>query len=121
MMDRVAAALARHMRADEVPELERINAHHNFTQQERHDGEDLWVSRKGAIEARRGQPGLIPGSMGTRSYVVTGKGNPLSLNSSPHGAGRNYSRSAARKRFTRADLRAAMAGIEYRDTNAFLD
>src|SRR4051812_20738177 len=85
MMDRVAAALAAHMRADEVPELERINAHHNFTQRERHDGEDLWVSRKGAIQARRGQAGLIPGSMGTASYVTVGLGNPLALESAPHG------------------------------------
>jgi tRNA-splicing ligase RtcB (3'-phosphate/5'-hydroxy nucleic acid ligase) len=121
MMDRVAAALARHMRADEVPELERINAHHNFTQQERHDGEDLWVSRKGAIQARRGQPGLIPGSMGTASYVTVGLGNPLALESAPHGAGRAYSRGAARRTFTRAQLDRAMAGIEWRHTDAFLD
>ncbi|HEY4625504.1 MAG TPA: RtcB family protein [Blastococcus sp.] len=121
MMDRVAGCLARHMRADETPELERINAHHNFTQRERHDGVDLWVTRKGAIEAKRGQPGLIPGSMGTASYVVTGRGNPESLNSSPHGAGRAYSRGAARRTFTRAQLEEAMRGIEWRHTDAFLD
>src|ERR671932_1304799 len=121
MMDRVAGCLARHMGADEVPELERINAHHNFTQQERHDGEDLWVSRKGAIQARRGQPGLIPGSMGTASYVTSGLGNPLSLESAPHGAGRAYSRSKARKTFTRAQLDEAMAGIEWRHSDVFLD
>lgn len=97
------------------------NCHHNFTQQERHWSKQVWVSRKGAIEARDGQPGLIPGSMGTASYVVTGKGNALSLNSSPHGAGRNFSRAAARRRFTRQQLREAMAGIEFRDTAAFLD
>jgi tRNA-splicing ligase RtcB (3'-phosphate/5'-hydroxy nucleic acid ligase) len=121
MMDRVAGCLARHMRADETPELERINAHHNFTQRERHDGVDLWVTRKGAIEAKRGQPGLIPGSMGTASYVVTGRGNLESLNSSPHGAGRAYSRGAARRTFTRAQLEEAMRGIEWRHTDAFLD
>jgi tRNA-splicing ligase RtcB len=121
MMDRVAGCLARHMRADGTPELERINAHHNFTQRERHDGVDLWVTRKGAIEAKRGQPGLIPGSMGTASYVVTGRGNPESLNSSPHGAGRAYSRGAARRTFTRAQLEEAMRGIEWRHTDAFLD
>ena len=121
MMDRVAAALARHMRADAVPELERINAHHNFTQRERHDGADLWVSRKGAIQARRGQDGLIPGSMGTASYVTTGLGNPLSLESAPHGAGRAYSRGAARRTFTRAQLEEAMAGIEWRHSDVFLD
>jgi RNA-splicing ligase RtcB len=97
------------------------NCHHNFTQRERHDGVDLWVSRKGAIQARRGQAGLIPGSMGTASYVVEGLGNPLSLESSPHGAGRAFSRTKARKTFTRADLEKSMAGIEWRHTDAFLD
>jgi tRNA-splicing ligase RtcB len=121
MMDRVAGCLAAHMRADEVPELERINCHHNFTQRERHDGVDLWVSRKGAIQAERGQPGLIPGSMGTASYVVAGRGEPLSLESSPHGAGRAYSRSRARKTFTRAELDRSMAGIEWRHSDVFLD
>ena len=82
---------------------------------------DVWLSRKGAINAEAGRPGLIPGSMGTASYVVVGKGNALSLNSSPHGAGRQFSRSAARKRFTGDQLREAMAGIEYRDTDAFID
>ena len=114
MMDRVADCLARHMRVDETPRLERINCHHNFTQHERHFGVDLWVSRKGAIEAKKGQPGLIPGSMGTASYVVSGLGNPESLNSSPHGAGRAYSRTKARKTFTRAQLEESMKGIEWR-------
>ncbi len=97
------------------------NCHHNFTQLENHFSKEVWLSRKGAIEARAGQPGLIPGSMGTASYVVVGKGNALSLNSSPHGAGRNYSRSAARRTFSQDQLRAAMKGIEYRDTDAFID
>jgi len=104
-----------------VVESERINCHHNFTQQENHFGKNVWVSRKGAIEASAGRPGLIPGSMGTASYVVVGKGDKLSLNSSPHGAGRAHSRSAARRTFTAEDLRAAMEGIEYRDTDAFID
>jgi tRNA-splicing ligase RtcB len=121
MMDRVAACLATHMRADATPELERINCHHNFTQRERHDGVDLWVSRKGAIQARKGQDGLIPGSMGTASYVTSGLGNPLALESAPHGAGRAYSRNAARRTFTRAQLEEAMAGIEWRHSDVFLD
>jgi tRNA-splicing ligase RtcB len=121
MMDRVAACLATHMRADVTPELERINAHHNFTQRETHDGLELWVSRKGAIQAKRGQAGLIPGSMGTASYVTSGLGNPLALESAPHGAGRAYSRSKARKTFTRAQLDEAMAGIEWRHSDVFLD
>ena len=121
MMDRVADCLAVHMRADTTPRLESVNCHHNFTQRETHDGVELWVSRKGAIQARRGQPGLIPGSMGTASYVVSGLGNPLSLESSPHGAGRAFSRGRARRTFTRAQLDTAMAGIEWRHTDAFLD
>jgi tRNA-splicing ligase RtcB (3'-phosphate/5'-hydroxy nucleic acid ligase) len=120
MMDRVVACFEEWC-GDKVVETERINCHHNFTQRETHYGEEVWLSRKGAIEATRGKPGLIPGSMGTASYVVSGKGNPVSLNSSPHGAGRNFSRTAARRRFTRAQLREAMRGIEYRDTAAFLD
>jgi tRNA-splicing ligase RtcB (3'-phosphate/5'-hydroxy nucleic acid ligase) len=121
MMDRVAGCLAVHMRADETPRVESTNCHHNFTQRERHFGLDLWVSRKGAIEARKGQDGLIPGSMGTASYVVSGLGNELSLNSSPHGAGRAYSRSKARKTFTRAQLDESMSGIEWRHSDVFLD
>ena len=101
--------------------LEEINCHHNYTEQETHFGHQVWLSRKGAINAEPGRPGLIPGSMGTASYVVVGKGNALALNSAPHGAGREYSRTRARKTFTRDDLRAAMAGIEYRDTDAFID
>ncbi len=120
MMDRVARQLSETM-GDDVDELERINCHHNFTESEKHFGKQVWVSRKGAIQADAGRPGLIPGSMGTASYVVSGLGNPLSLNSSPHGAGREYSRSAARRTFTHDQLREAMAGIEFRDTDAFID
>ncbi len=120
MMDRVVRQVSEWMGAP-VQETERINCHHNFTQKENHFGKDVWLSRKGAISAREGELGLIPGSMGTASYVVEGLGNPVALHSSPHGAGRNYSRSAARKQFTAADLREAMVGIEYRDTDAFID
>jgi tRNA-splicing ligase RtcB len=104
-----------------VEAAETVNTHHNYTERETHFGKEVWLSRKGAIDASAGRPGLIPGSMGTRSYVVTGKGNRLALDSSPHGAGREYSRSAARKRFSRAELDAAMTGIEWRGTDAFLD
>jgi tRNA-splicing ligase RtcB (3'-phosphate/5'-hydroxy nucleic acid ligase) len=121
MMDRVAGCLAVHMRADETPELERINCHHNFSERERHVGADLWVSRKGAIQAKKGQAGLIPGSMGTASYIVSGLGNPLALESAPHGAGRMFSRTRARKTFTRAQLEESMKGIEWRHSDAFLD
>ncbi|WP_431221125.1 RtcB family protein [Leifsonia xyli] len=120
MMDRVVRQTAEWF-GQPVEERERINCHHNFTQRENHFGKDVWVSRKGAISAREGQLGLIPGSMGTASYVVAGRGNPLALHSSPHGAGRRFSHSAARKRFTIEQLREAMSGIEFRDTEAFLD
>ncbi|RNI20334.1 RtcB family protein [Flexivirga caeni] len=120
MMDRVVHDVS-HWVGEAVVEQERINCHHNYTERERHFGKDVWLSRKGAINAEAGRPGLIPGSMGTASYVVVGKGNPLALNSSPHGAGRAYSRSAARKAFTVEQLRVAMDGIEYPDTEAFLD
>ena len=98
-----------------------MQCHHNYTTRETHFGKQVWLSRKGAIDAAEGVLGLIPGSMGDASYVVVGKGNRLALNSSPHGAGRSYSRSAARRTFTHEQLRAAMAGIEYRDTDAFID
>lgn len=120
MMDRVVACLQEYV-GEPVERQESVNCHHNFTQQETHFDKSVWLSRKGAIEARAGQPGLIPGSMGTASYVVSGLGNELSLNSSPHGAGRSYSRTKARKTFTHDQLREAMAGIEYRDTDAFVD
>jgi tRNA-splicing ligase RtcB len=120
MMDRVLACFAE-WQGGEVEELERVQCHHNYTAREKHFGREVWLSRKGAINAAEGVPGLIPGSMGDASSGVVGKGNRPSLNSAPHGAGRNYSRSKARKTFTRAQLREAMAGIEYRDTDAFLD
>ncbi|UVY83808.1 RtcB family protein [Brachybacterium sp. NBEC-018] len=120
MMDRTIDALTEHM-GSPVEQLESIQCHHNWTDREHHMGRDLWISRKGAIRARVGDAGLIPGSMGTASYVVQGKGNPASFHSAPHGAGREYSRAAARKKFTADDLRSAMVGIEYRDSDAFID
>jgi tRNA-splicing ligase RtcB (3'-phosphate/5'-hydroxy nucleic acid ligase) len=120
MMDRVVRQTSEFV-GTEVVEQERISCHHNYTESEEHFGEQVWVSRKGAIDASAGRAGLIPGSMGTASYVVAGKGEPESLHSSPHGAGRAYSRTAARKTFTHDQLREAMAGIEFRDTEAFLD
>ena len=133
MMDRVAGCLSAWI-DEPVQRLEAVNCHHNYTEQmdgelARHwdrgsrsrKGQHIWLSRKGAIDASKGRPGLIPGSMGTASYVVEGLGNKLSLNSSPHGAGRNFSRRVARETFTREQLDAAMEGIEWRHTDAFLD
>ena len=120
MMDRCVDQLSRFLGA-EVERHETVNCHHNYTERETHYGREVWLSRKGAISAREGQLGLIPGSMGAASYVVVGKGNVPSLMSSPHGAGRNFSRSAARKRFTRQDLDARMTGIAWGHSDAFLD
>jgi len=106
---------------ESVEPTETVNTHHNYTARETHFGKEVWLSRKGAIDATAGTPGLIPGSMGTRSYVVTGKGNKVALNSSPHGAGRQYSRSKARKLYNLDQLETAMTGIEWRRTEAVLD
>lgn len=105
----------------EVERVDEVNCHHNYTARERHFGREVWLSRKGAIDAHEGVPGLVPGSMGDLSYVVRGKGHRGSLCSSPHGAGRNFSRSAARKRFVRADLDERMEGIAWGRSDAFLD
>lgn len=120
MMDRVVAAFADHM-GTEVFREDEVQCHHNYTSRERHFGKDVWLSRKGAIDAHPGVRGLIPGSMGARSYVVEGLGDPLSLHTAPHGAGRMFSRTAARKAFTREDLDARMEGIAWGQSSAFLD
>ncbi len=120
MMDRLINKFQGWVGAD-IEEEVRVNCHHNYTKREKHFGKDVWLSRKGAIDASLGTLGLVPGSMGTRSYVVEGLGNPMSLNSSPHGAGREFSRSAARKHFTYQQLEQAMEGIEWSGSDAFRD
>ena len=120
MMDRVLGALR--YRTNDFEETENIQCHHNFTQKESHFGEDdVWVTRKGAIQALEGQMGLIPGSMGTRSYVVRGKGDLESFQTAPHGAGRRFSRRRARESFDMGDFDRWMEGIEVRRSEAFLD
>jgi tRNA-splicing ligase RtcB (3'-phosphate/5'-hydroxy nucleic acid ligase) len=106
---------------DRELELSRINCHHNFTQIERHYGHDVWVTRKGAVQAKTGMAAMIPGSMGTRSYIVTGLGNREAFESAPHGAGRRMSRTKARQAHNMKDLEAAMAGIEFRKSRVLLD
>ena len=100
---------------------EAINCHHNYVEMESHYGKNVYVTRKGAIRAREGDLGVIPGSMGARSYIVRGKGNAASYCSCSHGAGRRMSRSAARKAFTVADLAAQTQGVECRKDDAVLD
>lgn len=99
-------------------ELERVNCHHNFAAREEHGGRRVWVTRKGAIRAERGDLGVIPGAMGGKSYIVRGRGEPLSWRSCSHGAGRVLSRRAARKRFGAADLATAMHGRTWQEKQA---
>lgn len=120
MVDLVLEALRRHLPAFEVPS-EVVNCHHNYVAQEHHYGANVWVTRKGAIRAREGDLGIIPGSMGARSYIVRGRGNPESFNSSAHGAGRRMSRTAAEKQFTEADLARQTDGVICRKDKGLVD
>jgi RNA-splicing ligase RtcB len=108
MMDGALAAFFAFVGAGR--EVDRINCHHNFSQREDHGGRSMWITRKGAIKAAVGDRGVIPGSMGTRSYIVAGRGNELSYTSCSHGAGRRYSRRKAKTTFTTDDLATQMAG-----------
>lgn len=121
MMEAVIGAL----RAAGLPpfeaSLEAINCHHNYVTMENHYGKNVFLTRKGAIRARVGDMGIIPGSMGARSYIVRGKGNPESFMSCSHGAGRLMSRGEAKRRFTVADHEAATAGIECRKDADVID
>jgi tRNA-splicing ligase RtcB len=99
-------------------ETQRINCHHNFTQREVHNGTELWITRKGAIKADVGDLGVIPGSMGTATFIVSGKGSEASWMSCSHGAGRRHSRTKAKKLFTTADLAEQMRGKVWLATRA---
>jgi len=102
-------------------DLEVVNCHHNYVARERHYDRDVFVTRKGAVRAGLGDLGIIPGSMGARSYIVRGKGNPESFESCSHGAGRTMSRTEAKRRFTLADHEAATAGVECRKDADVID
>jgi tRNA-splicing ligase RtcB (3'-phosphate/5'-hydroxy nucleic acid ligase) len=121
MMRRVIEAAGSALRKRFESHIEAVNCHHNYVQQERHFGKDVYVTRKGAVSAKAGELGIIPGSMGTRSYIVRGRGNPDSFESCSHGAGRAMSRGEARRRFTLADHRAATEGVECRQDKAVID
>ncbi|MFZ2649645.1 MAG: RtcB family protein [Burkholderiaceae bacterium] len=121
MMQRVIGAARSVMRKSFQSQVEAVNCHHNYVQLERHFGADVYVTRKGAVSARAGQLGIIPGSMGARSYIVRGKGNADSFESCSHGAGRVMSRGEAKRRFTLAEHRAATAGVECRKDRDVLD
>ena len=98
-----------------------VNCHHNYVERERHFGQDLWITRKGAVRAGAGDLGIIPGSMGAKSFIVRGKGNPESFSSCSHGAGRRMSRTEAKQRFTLKDHRQATAGVECRKDKDVID
>jgi tRNA-splicing ligase RtcB len=120
MMDLVLRVLREELRPFKLGEVA-VNCHHNYTARERHFGEDVLVTRKGAVSAKAGQLGIIPGSMGARSYIVRGLGNPESFESCSHGAGRVMSRTAALKRFSVADHEAATEGVECRKDKDVID
>lgn len=120
MLDLVLGALARHLPSFNVT-TEVVNCHHNYVVQENHYGANVWVTRKGAIRAREGDLGIVPGSMGARSYIVRGKGCPESFCSSAHGAGRRMSRTAAESRFTEADLQDQTVGVICRKDKGVID
>ena len=120
MMARVLAELRHRLPPFELAAMA-VNCHHNYVQKETHAGQELLVTRKGAVSARAGELGIIPGSMGTKSYIVRGKGNADSFHSCSHGAGRVMSRSAARQRISLDQHRAAIAHVECRRDAGVLD
>lgn len=122
MMDSVVRAVSG---AHGIPSFtiqgEAVNCHHNYVAREHHFGKDVLLTRKGAVRARRGDLGIIPGSMGARSYIVRGRGNPESFDSCSHGAGRAMSRTEAKRRFTIQDHARATAGVECRKDKDVID
>jgi tRNA-splicing ligase RtcB len=125
MMLRVLKDVSRHVygedKGEEFMTTFRVDCHHNYTQMENHFNANIWVTRKGAVSAREGEYGIIPGSMGTKSYIVRGKGNLDSFCSCSHGAGRRMSRSKARSYYTLEDLVEQTAGVECRKDADVID
>ena len=121
MMVRVIHALKKVITKPFETHLEAVNCHHNYVQRETHFDQDVFVTRKGAVSARKGELGIIPGSMGAKSFIVRGKGNPESFNSCSHGAGRTMSRTKAKKLFTVEDQVRATAGVECRKDAEVID
>jgi tRNA-splicing ligase RtcB len=121
MMEKVIEAMRKEVPIEFTITQEAINCHHNYVEKENHFGRNMWVTRKGAIRAREGDLGIIPGSMGQRSYIVRGKGNLQSYCSCSHGAGRVMSRAEAKRRFSIADLVAQTEGVECRKDESVID
>ncbi len=120
MLGLVLAAMRRHLRPFETV-AEAVNCHHNYVSREHHYEADVWVTRKGAIRAGEGQLGIIPGSMGAKSFIVRGKGNPESFESCSHGAGRRMSRTQAQKKYTASDLVQQTEGVVCRKDAGVVD
>ncbi|MEU2753321.1 RtcB family protein [Streptomyces albidoflavus] len=121
MMDLLKQVVSREFKKARVTFEPEISCHHNYVSEERYDGMDLLVTRKGAIRAGSGDYGIIPGSMGTGSYIVKGLGNEASFNSASHGAGRRMSRNAAKRRFSLRDLAEQTRGVECRKDSGVVD
>jgi tRNA-splicing ligase RtcB len=121
IMHLVLRALRRFFPGEIAVRESAVNCHHNYANLEEHFGQTLWVTRKGAVSAQAGQLGIIPGSMGTRSYIVRGKGNAAAYHSCSHGAGRRMSRSEAKRRYSRDDLVEQTAGVECRKDAGVID
>jgi tRNA-splicing ligase RtcB len=123
MMDRILKDIsyAVHGAPNQITQLMSVNCHHNYASRENHYGENVIVTRKGAVRARVGDLGIIPGSMGTKSYIVRGLGSQESFHSCSHGAGRRMSRGEAKRLFTLDDLAAQTAGVECRKDDAVID
>jgi len=120
MMDLVVEAMRRHLPSFGIAG-QAVNCHHNYVERESHFGESVWLTRKGAIRARKGELGIIPGSMGVQSYIVRGKGSAESFDSCAHGAGRRMSRNAAQKQFTVDNLIEQTSGVICRKDRGVLD
>jgi len=121
MLSLVLAAVAKAMQRPIKPVEAAVNCHHNYASLEEHFGQQVWITRKGAVSARAGELGIIPGSMGARSFIVRGKGNAQSYCSCSHGAGRKMSRNAAKRNFSLDDLVAQTAGVECRKDSGVID
>ena len=120
MMESVLTVLRKHLKPF-IIEKEAINCHQNYATIENHYGENVWITRKGAVRAREGDLGIIPGSMGAKSFIVRGKGNKESFCSCSHGAGRKMSRNEAKKFFTIEDLKKQTENIECRKDDGVID
>jgi tRNA-splicing ligase RtcB (3'-phosphate/5'-hydroxy nucleic acid ligase) len=121
MMQRVIGALKKVIAKPFETHLEAVNCHHNYVTKETHFGQEVFITRKGAVSAKKGELGIIPGSMGAKSFIVRGKGNPDSFMSCSHGAGRSMSRTKAKKLFTVADQIEATKGVECRKDADVID